>query len=489
MITVHPLLSEIPAHEEQLHQQLSLSVLIPVYNERHLVAASVGRVLALTSPYISRLELIIVDDRSKDGSYEILQQIAAADHRVCLFRHDVNKGKGAAIQTALEQATGDVAIVHDADMEYNPADIPALLRPFIEEGADAVFGSRYLSADYRRALMYRHTQINKTITTLTNWFTDLNLSDVETCYKAVKTSLLRSIPIRSNDFRFEIELTMKLVKRRARIFEVPIRYLPRSYEEGKKIKARDGLLALFAMVHYSLIDDMYREDAFGAEVLSSAKGAPRFNKWIADTLRPHIGNRVLELSAGLGTLTSQFIPRELYVASDRNRHHINYLRAYSFGKPYLRVVKVDPESSADFATLEGHFDTVLLVNVLERVADEQQTLRNVHSALIPGGKVIILVPQQPGLANTLDKAMENRERYTREGLEASLKTAGFRIEHLEDFNRTGVPSWKFNGGVRKKENFSRVQLKAMETLMPLTRRTDRLLPWPGLSLIAVAVKE
>ena len=182
--------------------------------------------------------MIAVDDCSTDGSWSVLQQVAAKDSRVRLYRHERNSGKGAAIRTALQHATGDISVVHDADMEYNPGDIPMLLRPFIEEGADAVFGSRYMSAPYRRTLMHRHTMINKTLTAMSNWLTDLNLSDVETCYKAVNTSLLKSIPLRSNDFRFEIELAFKLAKRRARIFEVPIRYLPRSYDEGKKIRAR-----------------------------------------------------------------------------------------------------------------------------------------------------------------------------------------------------------------------------------------------------------
>ena len=171
----------------QAQRQVSLSVLTPVFNERHLVPASLARVLALESELISRLELIVVDDCSDDGSWEILQQIARADSRVQLYRHHRNCGKGAAIRTALEHATGDICIVHDADMEYNPADIPALLWPFIEEGADAVFGSRYMSAPYRRALMHRHTILNKSITSISNWLTDLNLSDVETCYKAVNT--------------------------------------------------------------------------------------------------------------------------------------------------------------------------------------------------------------------------------------------------------------------------------------------------------------
>ncbi len=408
--------------EPDLAQGVSLSVLTPVYNERHLVAASLARVLALQSPLISRLEVIAVDDCSTDGSWAVLQQLAAKDPRVRLYRHERNSGKGAAVRTALQHATGDISIVHDADMEYNPGDIPMLLRPFAEEGADAVFGSRYMSAPYRRTLMHRHTMINKTLTAMSNWLTDLNLSDVETCYKAVNTSLLKSIPLRSNDFRFEIELAFKLAKRRARIFEVPIRYLPRSYDEGKKIRARDGFFAIGAMLKYFLIDDIYSEAEYGSNILADLQDARRFNKWMADTLREYVGDRVLEIGAGIGTLTSQFIPRDLYVATDINAHYLHYLRSYAVGKPYLHVAKVDAGRPEDFASLGSSFDTVLMINVLEHVPDEAIALENVRNALVPGGRAVILVPQNPKLYNSLDEALEHRERYTAEGLRTLPRT-------------------------------------------------------------------
>jgi glycosyltransferase involved in cell wall biosynthesis len=484
-----PLLAQLPAHEVLLPPRLAVSVLMPVYNERHLVASSLARVLALESELIARLEVIIVDDHSTDGTWELLQHLATTDARIQLYRHDKNQGKGAAIQTALEHAAGDVCVPHDADMEYNPADIPALLLPFVEEGADAVFGSRYLSAPYRRALMHRHTRINQTITALANLVTDLHLSDVETCYKAISTRLLKSIPLRSRDFRFEIELTMKLAKRRARIFEVPIRYLPRTYDEGKKIKPKDGALALSAMAHYWLVDDIYCEDEYGSNILTSLQNARRFNKWMGDMLRPYIGDRVLEIGAGIGTLTSQFIPRDLYVASDINPHYLDYLRSYSIGKPYLRVLHVDATRAEDFAPLAGQFDTTLMVNVLEHVPDEQATLRNLHNALAPGGRAVILVPQHPNLYGSLDVALEHRERYTAVGLRASLEKAGFRVENVFDFNRTSVPGWVLNAKVLKRTGFSRVQLKALEVLMPAIRRLDRAWPWGGLSVIGIGVKE
>jgi glycosyltransferase involved in cell wall biosynthesis len=467
---------------------VSLSVLTPVYNERHLVAASLARVLGLESDAISRLELIAVDDCSTDGSWEVLRELAEKDPRLQLVRHERNMGKGAAIRTALARATGDVCMIHDADMEYNPADIPSLLRPFIDEGADAVFGSRYMSAPYRRALMHRHTMVNKTITTISNWFTDLSLSDIETCYKLVNTRLLKSMPLRSNDFRFEIEVTFKLAKRRARIFEAPIRYLPRSHDEGKKIRAKDGVLAIAAMLKYSLIDDIYAEDEYGSNILANLQNARRFNKWMADTLRPWVGDRVLEIGAGIGTLTGQFIPRDLYVASDINPHYLRYLKSYAMGKPYLHVAKVDAGRSEDFSTFTGAFDTVLMINVLEHVPDEQLALHNVHAGLAPGGRAVILVPQHPGLYNSLDVALEHRERYTAEGLRASLERAGFQVEKIFDFNRTAVPGWWFNGKVLRRKHFTPVQLKVLELLMPFIRRLDRLVPWKGLSVVGIAVK-
>ncbi|HRA53624.1 MAG TPA: bifunctional glycosyltransferase/class I SAM-dependent methyltransferase [Thermoflexales bacterium] len=482
------LLTALPTPEQSRALSLSLTVIVPVYNERHLVATSVGRLLGLTSELISRLEVIIVDDCSTDGSREVLERLAAQDARIRLIRHARNQGKGAAIRTARDHATGDVCVIHDADMEYNPEDLARLMLPFIREGADAVFGSRYISAEYRRALMYRHTQINNILTTFSNWLTDLDLTDVETCYKAVKTSLFKSIPLRSNDFRFEVELAMKLAKRRARIYEVPIRYSPRSYEEGKKIRARDGVLAVLAMLKYSIVDDIYREDEYGSNILNDLQSARRFNQWMGDTLRPYLGDRILEIGAGIGNLTNQFIPRELYVASDINPHYLEYMRSYAIGKPYLRVMRVDAGAADDFADIQGAFDTAIMINVLEHVPDEQLSLRNLRAALAPGGRVVILVPQHPRLFGSLDEVLEHRERYTSAGLRRSLETAGFEVERVFDFNRISVPAWFWNARILRRRNFARLQLKILEVIMPLVRGLDRVLPWPGISAIGIARK-
>jgi glycosyltransferase involved in cell wall biosynthesis len=467
----------------------SLSVLVPVYNERHLVEAALKRLLALKHELINSLQPIVVDDCSDDGTWDVLRRLAREDERLIVMRHDQNRGKGAAIRTALARATGDICIVHDADLEYHPDDIPSLLVPFAREGADAVFGSRYLPSMYRRTLMYRHTLMNKFLTAVSNWFSDLNLSDMETGYKAINTDVLKSIPLRSNDFRFEVEITLKLAKRRARIFEVPIRYLPRSYEEGKKIRGPDGLRALIAMLQFWIIDDIYHEDEYGSAILVQLESARKFNLWMGETLRGYVGDRVLEIGAGIGNLTNQFIPRESYVASDINPHYLHYLRSYAHGKPYLGIRHIDAGCAEHFAGLESHFDTVLMINVLEHVPDEQSALRNIWSVLQPKGRAIILVPSAPSIYGTLDEVLGHRERYTRASLQAGLESAGFRVKEIFDFNRCSVPGWWLNGKILKRKTFSRVQLKILNTAVPLLKRIDRLWPWDGLSWIAIAEKE
>ena len=276
-------------------QRTSLSVLVPAYNEQYLVAESLSRLQVLaSSPYLDRVEVIVVDDCSTDGTQKVLTSFAedrAADTKSLTWRflrHEKNSGKGKAIQTALEHATCEICVIHDADLEYNPKDLLRIVQVFVEEGADAVFGSRFAGGDVRRVLLYRHQVGNRLLTWLCNVVTNLNLTDMETCYKAVRTDLLKSIPITSDDFRLEPELTIKLAKRRARLFEVPISYAGRTYHEGKKINWRDGLRALGAMVRFALSDRIYREDAYGSQILARLSRAPKFNAWMADAIRPSV---------------------------------------------------------------------------------------------------------------------------------------------------------------------------------------------------------
>lgn len=466
-----------------------LTVIVPVHNERHVVEASLRRLLAVRDSLVASLEVVTVDDHSDDGSASVLARLAAEDSRIVLLHHDHTRGKGAAVRTGLARATGDIVLIHDADLEYDPADIPSLLLPFAREGADAVFGSRYLSGPYRRALRYRHTLTNQFLTIVNNWLTDLALTDVETCYKAVNTELLRSIPLRSDDRRFEVELAMKLAKRRARVFEAPIRYMPGTAADGQKMRAIDGVLALFALAKYWFVDDMYHDDEYGSRILVELERTRHFNGWMADVLRPHLGDRVLEIGAGIGNLTSQFIPREFYVASDINPHYLRYLQSYAGGKPFLQVRKLDVEEPGDFAGLEGKVDTVVALNVIEHVPHPDVAMRNIFNTLAPGGRAVILVPQHPALYGTLDTGLGHFLRYTPEGLKTLMTSAGFDVVKMFDFNRVSAPAWWLNGRVLKRQTFSRVQLKMFDAALPIFRRLDWLLPWTGISVIGIGVKQ
>jgi glycosyltransferase involved in cell wall biosynthesis len=465
---------------------LRLSVLIPVYNERFLIRDLLQRVLAVKVPGISEMEVVVVDDGSIDGTRELLRDLARTEKRIRYIEHETNQGKGAAVRTAIGAATGDLIVFQDADLEYDPKDYARLVRPFFEDGADVVYGSRFLPSDRRRVVYFRHMVGNRFLTFLSNCFTDLNLTDMETCYKMFRGPLLKSIPIRSNDFAMEPEITAKVAKRECRIFEVPISYLGRSDREGKKIGWRDGFRALRAMVKYWVVDDMYAEDAYGSHILHRLEHAQRFNRWMSERIQSYVGARVLEIGAGIGNITEWLLPRDLYVASDINPHYLAYLRNMSVGRPYLEVECVDVEDPACFEKSKARFDTIVCLNVLEHLQDPDRALRNMAGALEKGGRLLLYVPQHQGLYSSLDEVLHHRCRYSKKALSEELAGAGFDVEEMSDFNRFGVLGWWWNGKILKSRNFSRVQLKLFNSMIPFLRRIDHRLPWPGLGLIAVA---
>ena len=466
---------------------LKVSVLVPVYNERFLVAESIRRVLAVRDPAIREIGVIVVDDGSADGTREVLRGLAREHPAIRYIEQERNQGKGAALRTAIAHATGDVCVAHDADLEYHPDDLAKLVQPFLKEQADAVFGSRFLTGEYRRVLLFYHSLGNRLLTTLVNLLTNLNLSDMETCYKMVRTKLLRSLPLRYDDFRIEPELTIKLAKRGAVIFETPIRYAGRTYAEGKKIGWKDGLLALGAIVRGALIDDLYLNDPYGAHILHSLSRARKFSNWMSDAIRPWVGRAVLEVGAGIGNLTVHLVPRDRYRATDINPDYLDYLANFAVGKPYFEVGELRAADAAGFAALAGRFDTVLCLNVLEHLDDPVPVLRNFRQALAPGGRAIVLVPPGPRRFNTLDRALGHRLRYTRDRLRAVAVEAGYEVEALFDFNRAAVTGWRLNGLLRR-TRFSRVQLKLYDSMVWLARPLDRVLPWRGLSLVAICRK-
>ena len=332
-----------------------LSILIPVYNERTVVERSLAIVLAAPLPEDMDRELVIVDDCSTDGTSDILSGLAGNEPRIRLFRPEVNQGKGAAVRRAIQEARGDFCLIQDADLEYDANEYPKLLKPMLDGRADAVFGSRYLAGEQTRVLPFWHTMINKTLTLVSNIFSNLKVTDMETCYKVFRTDLLKSIPIRSDRFGFEPEITMKVSKRQLRVYEVPISYHGRTYEEGKKIGWKDGVKALGVVLYFWIIDDLYVE-SYGRGLLNSLTGTPQYLSWMTRVLRPHLRDTVFEIGSGLGNLTGRLMGKRLrYVAGEKDPLYLHALRNRFLRTPSVTVCELDPEQPEAYAEWQGQF--------------------------------------------------------------------------------------------------------------------------------------
>jgi glycosyltransferase involved in cell wall biosynthesis len=482
---------------EKKRTSSTLAVIVPAYNEQFLIEASLARLRALSeTPLLELIKVIVVDDGSSDGTAEAIQRFRDSleseepdpKFRWVWVRHEKNSGKGAAIRTGLSQADTELVVIHDADLEYHPLDLVKMVEVFLSEDADAVFGSRFMAGGYKRALFFRHALGNKLLTFLCDIVCDLNLTDMETCYKMVRTDLLKSIPLESSTFDVEPELAIKLAKRGSRIFEVAISYSGRTYNEGKKIKWTDGVRALWAILHYAASDRIYAEDESGGEILERLNRAPRFTRWMADTILPYVGDRVLEIGAGTGNMSAYLMPRSVYWATDVNTHYIDYLVTMRSTRPYMRVAYTNATDAGTFPSGQS-FDTVVCFNVVEHVQDDLGALQSIHGALAQGGRAIILVPCGPGLYGSLDEVLGHYRRYTEDQLTGVAQQAGFRVEKILKFNRPGVIAWWLNGRILHRKTFGLGQIRMLNLLTPIFRLLDPWLPLPPLSIIAILRKE
>jgi len=465
---------------------MKLSVLIPAYNERRTIREIVQRIMAQKVPGIDEMEIVIVDDGSTDGSDVIIQELAETHpniiHPVLL---EENQGKGNAIRTAIQTASGDIAIIQDADLEYNPADYTILLRPILDGEADVVYGSRFAERDQRRVLYFRHSMANRFLTFVSNWFTDLNLTDMETCYKAFRLQVAKTIPIRSNRFGIEPELTAKFAKRKLRIFEVPISYFGRTYAEGKKVTWRDGFRALRTIIKYWLIDDMFQGD-YGTKDLIDMEAAPKYTEWTLERTKPYVGNLLLEIGSGIGNNVRILMQYTNVVATEIEPVYLEVLRNAYLNTPGVEVREWDASQPPPDDL--PHPDSVLCSNVIEHIEDDQAVILNADRILKPGGNMIFIVPRGEKLFCSLDTAIGHYRRYDKSQLSSMFENLGYSIEKLFTLNKIGVLGWWYRGKIAKQQAIGRFGLKVFNVLVPLLKLIDPLLPWQGLSLVIVARK-
>jgi len=429
-------------------------------------------------------EIVVVDDASTDGTREFLSSLPAEPGLRVVLQPE-NRGKGAAVRRGLTEAQGEVVIIQDADLEYDPRDYTKLIEPIDQGLADVVYGSRFLGWP-RRVLHFRHQLANRFLTTLSNLATDLNLTDMETCYKMMTREVARSLRLRSDRFAIEPEITAKIARLGYRVYEVPISYHGRDYWEGKKITWTDGVAAVWTILRCAFVDDEENEDA-GYRILRRMQKVSRYNRWMWQQLERFVGHRVLEVGSGVGNMTRFLLGRERIVATDLNEKYLKILHHLFDEYPHVVIERFDLNKEAPSWGAE-RIDTVLCLNVLEHVERDDEALASLFRVLEPGGRLVLLVPALRALYGSLDRALAHHRRYAREELLAKVRRAGFEVEDSWFFNLLGVAGWYLNSRLLRRTTFPPVQLALYDRLVPLFRLESRFRLPVGMSLIAIGRK-
>jgi SAM-dependent methyltransferase len=354
-----------------------------------------------------------------------------------------------------------------------------------------VYGSRFLGSPRgHRVLYFWHSVGNKMLTLLSNAFTDLNLTDMETCYKMFVRDVADRLDLQSRDFGIEPEITCKVARMRARVYEVPISYHGRTYEEGKKIGLKDAFKAVWTLLRY------WRWEApahdVGAITLRRMATLAPYNRWLHERFEHHLGSRILEVGSGVGNQTQFFVDnREQVVASDVESHYLRELTSRFGDRQNVRIASYSfPLSDADRAALvDSRINTIVCMNVLEHIENDHATLRDFASVLPRDGRLVLLVPAMKTLYGTLDKHLNHYRRYDEDELRGAVTEAGFAVDTMRFLNRPAVFGWWLNSRVLRRRVMPRGQLRAFKWMMPMLRSEEKSPPGFGLSLLVLARKQ
>lgn len=461
----------------------TLSVIIPVFNERRTILKILEAVEKSALGEIKK-EIIVVDDCSTDGTRDILKKLEP-DGKYKIYYHTKNQGKGAALRRGIAEATGDITIFQDADLEYDPADYKKIISPILDNRADVVYGSRFRGEE-RRILYFWHEIGNKLLTLFSNMLNNINLTDMETCYKAFLTNCLRTIPLESNRFGIEPEITAKVALNRLRLFEVPINYRGRTYDEGKKIGWRDGLAAIWFIIKYRFSSNY--ADA-GKVALDAMEQAPRFNRWMYKVIQPYLGKRLAELGSGHGNI-SRWLASDgrKILLTDYRDDFLEKLRG-CFDSTDHTVRKLDLTIKSDYACLVTFRpDSVVCLNVLEHIKDDILVLKQLNQTLPTNCRLIFLVPYNQKLFSDFDRRIGHYRRYNKGELEGKMVKAGLFVEKQFYFNKVGVFTWWIVNKFLRQHSITARQLKIYNLLTPVFSLLDYVLPMPGLSTVVIARK-
>lgn len=457
---------------------MKISVVIPVYNEIATIAAIIERVKRVPLDK----EIIVVDDCSTDGTREELRKLAEADKALIVVFRDRNGGKGAALREGFKHVGGDIIVIQDADLEYYPEEYPKLIEPIVTGRADVVYGSRFSGT--HRVFMFSHYLGNKILNLVTNILYNCIFTDMETCYKAFRSDIIRRFKLRSNSFGFEPEFTANVMKCGYKVYEVPISYDGRSYTEGKKITWKDGFIAL-----YWLFRCRFQPVDIGRETLLRMETVRRYNDWIFERIRPSLGDRILEVGSGIGNITRKMLYKDRVIASDISEEYLQTLRKRFVEGERLKITRFDLNECDAVRVRPERIDTIVCLNVLEHINDDAAALRCFHEIIRPGGRLVLLVPACKALYSRMDSGLEHFRRYSRSELCRKIDAAGFTLESVSFLNLPGAVGWFINGRILRRKILPRHQMKLFNILSPFLKMENHVgIPF-GLSLLAVGKKE